>query len=347
MKLKTKVCHNSNIFIHFIRFFLQFVKMQESYKRVYNWQYVHAIDFWSLVLARACGVQGSMDDVKNEDMRPLIYPLVQIATGLLGVSPICLNSFPILTCLDIFPRLISHPRSYAFHLHIIRSLNHLTKHTHTYIPLAPHLLPIFTAALAHTKSKASTLRPLDFETTLRVPQQYLNTHVYAESLVHEAAFLTAEWLSVRVVHGNIAFPELVVPIVASLRRSLKVAHNRPKVSSAVKTLVERIEESARWTSQQRTGVSFAPGNTAAVGLWEADLELDDAPLIKYTRVLRKSREKQRKLVVRKVPTCLLYDERGQVMTWGLEAKSANAAPGCIKCEWYETRLGFFSFCYMS
>ena len=81
MKLKTKVCHNSNIFIHFIRFFLQFVKTQESYKQVYNWQYVHAIDFWSLVLARACGVQGSMDDVKNEDMRPLIYPLVQIATG--------------------------------------------------------------------------------------------------------------------------------------------------------------------------------------------------------------------------------------------------------------------------
>lgn len=181
-------------------------------------------------------------------------------------------------------------------MHVVRSLIHLTKHTHTYIPLAPHLLPILTATLAHTKSKASTLRPLDLETTLRVSQQYLNTHVYAESLAHEAAFLTAEWLSVRVVHGSIAFPELVVPIVASLRRSLKVAHNRPKVSAAVKTLVERIEESARWTSQHRAGVTFAPGETAAVGLWEADLELDDAPLIKYSRVLRKTREKQRKLV---------------------------------------------------
>lgn len=129
-----------------------------------------------------------------------------------------------------------------------------------------------------------------------MPQQYIHTHVYTESLVHEAAFLTAEWLSVRAVHGSIAFPELVVPIVASLRRSLKVAHNRPKVSTAVKALVERIEESARWVSQHRARVSFAPGNTAAVGLWEADLELDDAPLIKYARVLRKTREKQRKLV---------------------------------------------------
>ena len=98
------------------------------------------------------------------------------------------------------------------------------------------------------------------------------------------------------MHGSIAFPELVVPIVASLRRSLKVAHNRPKVSAVVKTLVERIEESARWTSRHRTGVSFSPGETNAVGLWEADLELDDAPLIKYARVLRKTRDKQRKLV---------------------------------------------------
>jgi hypothetical protein len=78
------------------------------------------------------------------------------------------------------------------------------------------------------------------------------------------------------------------------------------VSAVLKALVERTEESARWTSQQRAGVTFAPGKTAAVGLWEVDLELDDAPLIKYTRVLRKTREKQRKLVekVRIRPTFL-------------------------------------------
>lgn len=41
---------------------------------------------------------------------------------------------------------------------------------------------------------------------------------------------------------------------------------------------------------------------------------------------------------RKVPTCLMYDERGQVVSWGLEAKSANPAPGCIKCEWFKLFL---------
>jgi nucleolar complex protein 2 len=78
MKLKTKVCHISKIFTLFNRLH---INMQESYKQVYNWQYVHAVDFWSLVLARACQVQGSTDNVKTEDMRPLVYPLVQIATG--------------------------------------------------------------------------------------------------------------------------------------------------------------------------------------------------------------------------------------------------------------------------
>ncbi|KAI0282749.1 hypothetical protein BGY98DRAFT_953377 [Russula aff. rugulosa BPL654] len=41
---------------------------------------------------------------------------------------------------------------------------------------------------------------------------------------------------------------------------------------------------------------------------------------------------------RKVPTCLMYDERGQVHSWGLEAKSANPPPGYIKCEWFKLFL---------
>ena len=36
---------------------------------------------------------------------------------------------------------------------------------------------------------------------------------------------------------------------------------------------------------------------------------------------------------RKVPTCLLYDEQGQVLAWGLEAKNASPMPGTVRCEW--------------
>ncbi|KIM65535.1 hypothetical protein SCLCIDRAFT_1212271 [Scleroderma citrinum Foug A] len=41
---------------------------------------------------------------------------------------------------------------------------------------------------------------------------------------------------------------------------------------------------------------------------------------------------------RKVPTCLLYDEHGQVMAWGLEAKNASPMPGTYRCEWFKLFL---------
>ncbi|KAI9512146.1 actin-like ATPase domain-containing protein [Russula earlei] len=41
---------------------------------------------------------------------------------------------------------------------------------------------------------------------------------------------------------------------------------------------------------------------------------------------------------RKVPTCLLYDERGQVLSWGLDAKNTNPVAGSIKCEWFKLFL---------
>ena len=37
---------------------------------------------------------------------------------------------------------------------------------------------------------------------------------------------------------------------------------------------------------------------------------------------------------RKIPTCLLYDQSGEVIAWGIEAKNAGPMPGAIKCEWY-------------
>jgi hypothetical protein len=41
---------------------------------------------------------------------------------------------------------------------------------------------------------------------------------------------------------------------------------------------------------------------------------------------------------RKIPTCLIYDEFGRVLAWGLEAKNASPIPGTIKCEWFKLFL---------
>ena len=55
---------------------------QEAFRAVYNWQYVHAVDFWCKVLAGACGTEAQREKAGLESpLKPLIYPLSQIALG--------------------------------------------------------------------------------------------------------------------------------------------------------------------------------------------------------------------------------------------------------------------------
>ncbi|KAF9480618.1 actin-like ATPase domain-containing protein [Pholiota conissans] len=41
---------------------------------------------------------------------------------------------------------------------------------------------------------------------------------------------------------------------------------------------------------------------------------------------------------RKIPTCILYDEYGRVLAWGLEAKNSGPIPGTTLCEWFKLFL---------
>ncbi|CDO70395.1 hypothetical protein BN946_scf184999.g35 [Trametes cinnabarina] len=259
-------------------------KTKEAYKQVYNWQYVHCVDFWALVIARACDKQALIERGGQEsELKALIYPLVQVALGA--------------------ARLIRNARSFPFHLHIVRSILHLARHTNVYVPLAPYLLPVLTSTLsASSKPKPSTLRPLDFELNIRAPQQYLKTRVYNEGLAEESAFLLAEYLASPPVQGSIGFPEVVVPIVLLLRKAIKGSKSaqgklsKAKEAGIAKALVDRIEESERWVEQKRKGVAFAPGKMGEVERWEEDLKVEDSPLARYVKVQRKAREKRRKLV---------------------------------------------------
>lgn len=118
-------------------------------------------------------------------------------------------------------------------------------------------------------------------------------------------YLLAEWLASASVHGSIAFPETVVPVVIMLRKSVKAAKTggTSAASSAkdlglVKGLLERIEESAQWVEQRRKGVVLAPSKLGAVREWERGLaaNLENSPLGSYVKVQRKTRERRRKLV---------------------------------------------------
>lgn len=47
---------------------------------MYNWQFVHAIDFWSLVLSASCD-KDHVAQHGESPLKQLMYPLIQVALG--------------------------------------------------------------------------------------------------------------------------------------------------------------------------------------------------------------------------------------------------------------------------
>lgn len=53
---------------------------QDAFKSVYNWQFVHAVDFWSLVLSSSCEKE-RIAQYGESPLQQLLYPLIQVALG--------------------------------------------------------------------------------------------------------------------------------------------------------------------------------------------------------------------------------------------------------------------------
>lgn len=249
-------------------------KTPESYQAVYNWQYVHCLDFWSIVLSTTCDKERGQEST----LQPLIYPLVQAATGA--------------------TRLIPTSRYFPLRFHIVQSLLRLMQRTGTYIPLAPILLEMLESSEFTRKSKPSTLVTLDFQTLIRVPKTYLRTKVYADQIVEETIYYLLEFLNL--FAKNIAFPELVVPIIMTLKRVNKTSKSsrdvaNAKLVSSVKSLLEKIQRQSSFILERRATVDYAPKDIVKVEAFLAS-HTAETPIEAATRLARKVRSEKRALL---------------------------------------------------
>lgn len=251
----------------------------DSYKTIYNWQYVHALDFWSRVLATHCSPTSNphLKTASDSPLHPLVYPLVQITTGAL--------------------RLIPTPVYFPLRFHLTRALLRISHATKTFIPLAPSLLEVLNSPeCSKPNPKPSTLAPLDFSVVLRAPKSYLGTRVYQDGLGVELAELLAESFNSWAKH--IAFPELALPPIAFLKRWLKSSSVAPsihadergvkkrrqrgggntKIHAAVALVVQKLEMNSAFVEGRRRDVKFGPTDREEVEGFLRDLKWEDTPL---------------------------------------------------------------------
>ncbi|GAA5832080.1 hypothetical protein JCM11251_002810 [Rhodosporidiobolus azoricus] len=253
---------------------------KEAYKSVYNWQFVHAVDFWSLVLSGA-GDKQRVQEQGESPLQQLAYPLIQVALGAI--------------------RLVPTSRYFPLRFHLLRSLLRLVQRTGVFIPLAPPLFEILDSPELSKRSKPSSLKPLDWDYYLKCPTAYQRTRVYADALVDEAVFLLAEYYTA--LSTSIAFPELALPAVVALRRTAKRAATsgtQARLGATLKTLVEKFESSSKWIEQKRENVEFAPNKRDKVDRFLQHDSTEKTPLGTHLKVLRKQREVRKKNMERAV-----------------------------------------------
>jgi nucleolar complex protein 2 len=253
----------------------------EAYKTVYNWQYVHSLDFWSCVLAEHCSPLKEAEAGKESQLKLLIYPLVQVTLGALRLIPTALY-FPL-------------------RFQLTRSLLRLSRATGTYIPLASALLEVLGSAEMKKSPKQSTLKPLDFAVQYKAPKTYLRTRVYQDGVGEQVVELLSEFFALW--STNIAFPELALPVIVSLKRWIKEArkvggagNKNSKLVSGVVLLVQKIEANARFIEGKRATVDFAPNDRAQVDAFLKDFELEKTPMGAFVVGQRKQRAEKARMM---------------------------------------------------
>ncbi|KAJ9094837.1 hypothetical protein QFC20_006815 [Naganishia adeliensis] len=247
---------------------------KEAFRAVYNWQFVHCLDFWSLVLAGSCDKEKVMEaGGQASALEPLIYPLVQIAIGVI--------------------RLVPTSRWFPLRFHVLHALLRITARTGNYVPLAPFLLEILESVeFKRANPKNASLKPLDLEYVIKAPASYPKTKIYQETLAEELVYLLGEFHAV--MSTNIAFPEMTIPVVFMLKRYLKKGGASGKVNNQLKTLVEKIEVTRQWVEKKRRGVTFAPNDRADVEAFLEGVPITETPIGSWMRLQKKVRDQKRK-----------------------------------------------------
>ncbi|RKF65166.1 putative NOC2 family protein [Golovinomyces cichoracearum] len=253
---------------------------KESYKTVYNWQYIHSLDFWSCVLSEhSCPLKEAKTG-KESELRPLIYPTVQITLGAL--------------------RLIPTATYFPLRFHLIRSLLRISRATGTYIPLASPLLEVLNSSEMKKAPKSSTLKPFDFAFNYRAQKTYLHTRVYQDSVGEQIVELLSEFFVLW--STSIAFPELALPVVIMLKRWVKDVSKKnngnknPKVVNLIMLLVQKLEANAKWIEMKRAQVDFAPNKREGVDEFLKGFDWEKSALGAFVAGQRKQREENSRLL---------------------------------------------------
>jgi len=198
------------------------LKTKEAFRNVYNWQFINSLKVWTLVLSTNM----------NDEMKPLLYPLIQIIIGVL--------------------RLVPTSKYFPLRFHCIRMLNQLSASSQVFIHTAPYIIECLQAA-EFTRKNLNVSKPIDFSLNVKVSKASLRTKAFQEATITQVYELLLSYYSSH--SRSISFPELAFPTTVQLRnftKGCKIVGFKKKMQQ----VLEQLEKNAQFVKGHRQNVEL-------------------------------------------------------------------------------------------
>ncbi|CAL6428144.1 unnamed protein product [Bathycoccus prasinos] len=256
-------------------------KTKDAFKSVYCWQYINCLECFERILTahasnREYSSKGSGEQTTKDGstsvLRPLAYPVQQIALGAARVLP--------------------SARYAPLRIRLLKILNRLSRSMETFAPVAPLTLELLNFSELY-KAPMSTKAPSpDFTLALRVSKTELRSPAVQDVVVESAFEELGEHLEQHAY--SVAFPEISHAVTRELKRfNKKTTVGRFKKQA--KQMLDAIERNADYIERKRDDeADFAPKDIEkAKSFLHGEKMEGKAPLTRYVKQLR-DRGKERR-----------------------------------------------------
>ena len=256
-------------------------KTKDAFKSVYCWQYINCLECFERILTahasnREYSSKGSGEQTTKDGstsvLRPLAYPVQQIALGAARVLP--------------------SARYAPLRIRLLKILNRLSRSMETFAPVAPLALELLNFSELY-KAPMSTKAPSPhFTLALRVSKTELRSPAVQDVVVESAFEELGEHLEQHAY--SVAFPEISHAVTRELKRfNKKTTVGRFKKQA--KQMLDAIERNADYIERKRDDeADFAPKDIEkAKSFLHGEKMEGKAPLTRYVKQLR-DRGKERR-----------------------------------------------------
>jgi len=231
-------------------------RTEENVRGVLSWQYLHCLRIWGSIVAAYSG-QPIADNANNtsitadqQQLRPLIYPLIQVVIGTM--------------------KLVPSGKYLPMKLHCISILNSLGRSSRNFIPTSQLLLEILLSSeFQERKPMESTAKPPILNDILKLNKQTLRTAPCQQAVVTRVLELMEVHLES--IRFSIGLPEIVFPTVAGLKSFCKKTRVG-RWRNDVRALVAKIETWSKQVSSQRSSLKFGPSSVKRMDQFLAEDE---------------------------------------------------------------------------